>query len=69
MAKEALFNILENKIDLNQINVLDLFCGTGNISYEFASRGVNKITAVDQQINALQFIQKQSSQLGYEYSY
>ena len=55
MAKEALFNILENKIDLNQINVLDLFCGTGNISYEFASRGVHKITAVDQQINALQF--------------
>ena len=61
MAKEALFNILENKIDLSQTYVLDLFCGTGNISYEFASRGVQKITAVDQQINALQFIQKQSS--------
>ena len=64
MAKEALFNILENKIDFNQIYVLDLFCGTGNISYEFASRGVKEITAVDHQINALQFIQKQSSHWG-----
>ena len=64
MAKEALFNILENKIDFNQIYVLDLFCGTGNISYEFASRGVKEVTAVDHQINALQFIQKQSSHWG-----
>ena len=37
MAKEALFNILENKIDFNQINVLDLFCGTGSISIYMAN--------------------------------
>ena len=56
MAKEALFNILDNKISLNNINVLDIFCGTGNISYEFASRGAGKITSVDNQINAINFV-------------
>ena len=39
MAKEALFNILNNQYYFNDVSVLDLFAGTGNISYEFASRG------------------------------
>ena len=39
-AKENLFNILSNRIDLEGIDVLDLFSGTGSISYEFASRGL-----------------------------
>jgi 16S rRNA (guanine966-N2)-methyltransferase len=47
MAKEALFNILYNTYDFESCSVLDLFCGTGNISFEFASRGANSITAVD----------------------
>ncbi|WP_316823514.1 RsmD family RNA methyltransferase [Pedobacter gandavensis] len=47
MAKEALFNILYNTYDFDSINVLDLFCGTGNISFEFASRGAKNITSVD----------------------
>ncbi|TFG75615.1 MAG: methyltransferase domain-containing protein [Flavobacteriales bacterium] len=47
MAKEALFNILNNQIDFEGISVLDLFSGTGNISYEFASRGAAQVTAVD----------------------
>lgn len=47
MAKEALFNILYNLYDFEECNVLDLFCGTGNISIEFASRGISSITAVD----------------------
>ena len=38
-AKENLFNVLKNYIDLEEIRVLDLFSGTGSISYEFASRG------------------------------
>jgi 16S rRNA (guanine(966)-N(2))-methyltransferase RsmD len=46
-AKESLFNILENRIDFNKLKVLDLFSGTGNITYEFYSRGVQQITAVD----------------------
>jgi 16S rRNA (guanine966-N2)-methyltransferase len=47
MAKEALFNILYNLYDFEECDVLDLFCGTGNISIEFASRGIPTITAVD----------------------
>lgn len=47
MAKEALFNILNNQYHFNDIKVLDLFSGTGNISYEFASRGTLDITAID----------------------
>jgi len=39
-AKEALFNVLNNKVDYEQLRVLDLFAGTGSISYEFVSRGV-----------------------------
>ena len=64
MAKEALFNILDNKISFNNINVLDIFCGTGNISYEFASRGAGKITSVDNQINAINFVKKQKNHWG-----
>lgn len=47
MAKEALFNILYNTYDFDNCDVLDLFCGTGNISFEFASRGIRQVTAVD----------------------
>ncbi|MBB2150694.1 RsmD family RNA methyltransferase [Pedobacter gandavensis] len=47
MAKEALFNILYNTYDFDSCDVLDLFCGTGNISFEFASRGAKSVTAVD----------------------
>ncbi len=47
MAKEALFNILQNQIDFEGLRVLDLFSGTGNISIEFASRGAEKVTTVD----------------------
>lgn len=47
MAKEALFNILYNTYDFDSCAVLDLFCGTGNISFEFASRGIKHVTAVD----------------------
>lgn len=46
-AKEALFNILNNTVDYDALSVLDLFSGTGNISLEFASRGVADITSVD----------------------
>ena len=56
MAKEALFNILNNQYYLNDISVLDLFAGTGNISYEFASRGTTNITCVDQDYGCIKFI-------------
>lgn len=46
-AKEALFNILENRLDLSDLKVLDLFAGTGNITFEFVSRGVGSVTSVE----------------------
>ncbi|APY07028.1 16S rRNA (guanine(966)-N(2))-methyltransferase RsmD [Winogradskyella sp. J14-2] len=56
MAKEALFNILNNQYYFDDISVLDLFSGTGNISYEFASRGTEQITAVDDHFGCIKFI-------------
>lgn len=56
MAKEALFNILNNQYYFDDISVLDLFSGTGNISYEFASRGTEKITSVDANFGCIKFI-------------
>jgi 16S rRNA (guanine966-N2)-methyltransferase len=46
-AREALFNILNNRVDFESISVLDLFSGTGTISYEFASRGVPDVHLVE----------------------
>lgn len=56
MAKESLFNILNNQYYLDELSVLDLFSGTGNISYEFASRGAQQITAVDANYGCIKFI-------------
>ncbi len=63
MAKEALFNILNNLYYFQNIAVLDLFSGTGNISYEFASRGTENITAVDAHFGCVKFIHKTSNEL------
>ena len=52
-AKENLFNVLGNMVDFEQIDVLDLFAGTGSISYEFASRGARSVTSVE--INAVHY--------------
>ncbi len=57
-AKEGLFNILHHRIEWDNLRALDLFAGTGNISYEFASRGVNQIYAVDQNRFCAEFIRK-----------
>ena len=56
MAKEALFNILNNSYYFDQVSFLDLFSGTGNISYEFASRGCTTITAIDGHYGCVKFI-------------
>jgi len=60
MAKESLFNILNNQYYFDNISVLDLFSGTGNISYEFASRGSKNITAVDIDYGCIKFINQTS---------
>ena len=56
MAKEALFNIINNHFYFDELTVLDLFSGTGSISYEFASRGTEQITAVDENFGCIKFI-------------
>ncbi|MFD1096077.1 RsmD family RNA methyltransferase [Salegentibacter chungangensis] len=68
MAKEALFNILNNHYHFSGLSVLDLFAGTGNISYEFASRGAENITAVDGNFECVKFIKKTSEELGFNIS-
>ena len=61
-AKEALFNILENRYDLNEKKILDLFSGTGNISFEFSSRYSTSITSIDKNIQCINFIEKISNE-------
>lgn len=65
-AKEGLFNILQNRVDFEALDVLDLFCGTGNISFEFASRGANAITSVDQNFRCIGFVKSTFKELGFE---
>ena len=62
MAKESLFNILNNTYYFDAISVIDLFSGTGNISYEFASRGTESIVAVDQNFQCTKFISQTSEE-------
>lgn len=57
-AKEGLFNTLDNAYDLSTVRVLDLFSGTGSISYEFASRGVPEIYSVEMNPLHVSFIRK-----------
>lgn len=47
IAKEALFNILENRLELDTVRCMDLFAGSGNISYELVSRGAPSVLAID----------------------
>ena len=63
LAKDSLFNILNNRIDFEGIEVLDLFAGTGSLSFEFASRGASSVTAVDIHIRNLQFINETAKSL------
>ncbi len=63
-AKESLFNILNNHIEFGEVEVLDLFAGTGNISYEFLSRGVPRITVVERDPKCIAFIKGTMDKLG-----
>lgn len=62
MSKEALFNVLNNHFSFEGLKVLDLFAGTGNISYEFASRGSTPITSVDGDFGCVKFIKQVASE-------
>jgi len=56
MAKEALFNILNHKFDIENCTVLDLFCGTGSLTFEFASRDAESILAIDQNFGCVNWV-------------
>lgn len=65
-AKESLFNILANQVDFEAIEVLDLFSGTGGISFEFASRGAKHIDAIESNHKHAAFIQKATHELNFK---
>lgn len=64
LAKEALFNILQNQIEFDGLKVLDLFSGTGNIALEFASRDALEVVAVDRSIHCINYIKDCARQHG-----
>ena len=66
IAKEGLFNILQNEVDFGEMRMLDLFGGTGNHCYECISRGCPDATYVDKHPPAVRFVQRLSRELGIE---
>ena len=66
MAKEGLFNILQHQLDFEELKTLDLFGGTGSITYELASRGAKELTIVEKDVSMYEFIKKTVKELGME---
>jgi 16S rRNA (guanine(966)-N(2))-methyltransferase RsmD len=64
-ARESLFNILNNRIDFEEATVLDLFAGTGSISYEFASRGAMEVHLVEKDVRHVSGIRHIISEMGF----
>ena len=62
-AKEGLFNMVGNQFNLEEVDVLDLFAGIGGITFEFASRGANKVICIDDNYHCVNFIKKTSKEL------
>lgn len=62
-ARESLINLLKNRLDLTEIHALDLFCGTGAVSFELASHGAKSVTAVDKNPRLLVFIRENAATL------
>lgn len=63
VAKEGLFNIISNNLDIGELKTLDLFGGTGSISYELASRGAKDLTIVEKDSKMYEFIKKTANEL------
>jgi 16S rRNA (guanine966-N2)-methyltransferase len=66
VAKEGLFNIIENNLDITELTTLDLFGGTGSISYELASRGAKELTIIEKDSKMYEFIKKTAGELKLE---
>jgi len=63
VAKEGLFNVISNNLDIEELKTLDLFGGTGSISYELASRGANDLTIIEKDPKMYEFIKKTADEL------
>ncbi len=66
ISKEGLYNMLQNRIDFEEVSFLDLFGGTGNHCYEFVSRGCTDATYVDRHYPAIQFVKQMVAKLDIE---
>ncbi len=64
--KEALFNILNNRLAFETTSALDLFCGTGSIGYELASRGCPSVIAVDSNFGCCTYAKKMAEEFGFK---
>ena len=64
MAREGLFNILNNILEYEDLTVLDLFSGTGAVSFEFISRGAKEVTSIEINAKCTDFIKKSAQQFG-----
>lgn len=67
IAKEGLFNVLQNMLDFEEISTLDLFGGTGSISYELASRGCTQQIIIEQDAKMFDFIKKNIAAFGFDH--
>jgi 16S rRNA (guanine966-N2)-methyltransferase len=65
-ARESLFNILANRIDFESVSILDLFSGTGSISYEFASRGAPVVHLIEKDPRHISFIKKMVCEMKFD---
>ena len=63
-AKEGLFSVLDNAYEFEDLKVLDLFGGTGAISYEFASRGASRVYCIEMSRDNASFIRREAARLG-----
>jgi 16S rRNA (guanine(966)-N(2))-methyltransferase RsmD len=64
-ARESLFNILNNRVDFEEMSVLDLFAGTGSISYEFASRGAREVHLIERDVKHIAGIRRIIKDMGF----
>ncbi|MBA4168180.1 MAG: RsmD family RNA methyltransferase [Chitinophagaceae bacterium] len=67
VAKEGLFNVIENNLDITALRTCDLFGGTGSISYELYSRGAKSCTIVEKDPAMYEFIKKTAQDLKLEH--
>ncbi|WP_333600391.1 16S rRNA (guanine(966)-N(2))-methyltransferase RsmD [Flavobacterium sp.] len=66
MSKEAVFNVLNNHFNFSELKILELFAGTGSISYEFASRGSSPILCIDGDMGCVNFIKKTAKEFEFD---